>query len=36
VTSDYSVPVVIGIAIFAAQLTFVAKWTFVAFKHTAR
>lgn len=35
-TSDYSVPVVVGMLIFAAQLTFVAKWTFSAFKNTAR
>lgn len=35
-TSDYSVPVVVGVLLFAAQLTFIAKWTFVAFKNTAR
>lgn len=34
--SDYSVPVVVGVLLFAAQLTFVAKWTFQSFTHTAR
>lgn len=33
---DYSVPVVIAVAVFAAQATFVATWTFKALKATAR
>lgn len=33
---DYSVPVVVAVAIFAAQLAYVGKWTFDALKATAR
>lgn len=34
--SDYSVPVVIAVLLFAVQGTFVALWTFKALKATAR
>lgn len=34
--SDYSVPVVVAVLAFAAQLTFVAAWTFQALTKAAR